>query len=124
MKIDDDLGNNLPTFDETAVMALQKYNWPGNVRELKNLIERACVLFGNKKINSENVKHNLLKIKAPAQNEECDALWDAASDLVGFHKAMAKLMDNQHHFQIQIITKIGFYIMIKLILEDIYKILK
>ena len=32
MKIDDDLGNNLPNFDETAVTALQKYNWPGNVR--------------------------------------------------------------------------------------------
>ena len=52
MKIDDDLGKNLPKFDESAIMALQKYNWPGNVRELKNLIERACVLFGNKKINS------------------------------------------------------------------------
>ena len=91
MKIDDDLGNNLPTFDETAVMALQKYNWPGNVRELKNLIERACVLFGNKKINSENVKHNLLKIKAPVQNEECDALWDAASDLVGISQGSGEI---------------------------------
>ena len=91
MKIDDDLGNNLPNFDETAVTALQKYNWPGNVRELKNLIERACVLFGNKKINSENVKHNLLKIKAPAQNEECDALWDAASDLVGISQGSGEI---------------------------------
>ena len=83
IKIDDDMNNQLPIFDETAIMALQKYNWPGNVRELKNLIERACVLFGNKEINSENVKHNLLKIKIPIQNEESDALWDAASDLVG-----------------------------------------
>ena len=91
MKIDDDLRKNLPIFDETAIMALQKYNWPGNVRELKNLIERACVLFGNKKINSENVKHNLLKIKAPAQNEECDALWDAASDLVGISQGSGEI---------------------------------
>ena len=83
IKINDDLVNELPLFDETAIAALQKYNWPGNVRELKNLIERACVLFGNKKISSENVKHNLLKIKAPIQNEETEALWDAAADLVG-----------------------------------------
>ena len=83
IKIDGDVNNQLPIFDETAIGALQKYNWPGNVRELKNLIERACVLFGNKEINSENVKHNLLKIKIPIQNEESEALWDAAADLVG-----------------------------------------
>ena len=81
--IDGDMNNQLPIFDDTAIGALQKYNWPGNVRELKNLIERACVLFGNKEINSENVKHNLLKIKIPIQNEESEALWDAAADLVG-----------------------------------------
>ena len=91
MKIDDDMGKNLPKFDETAITALQKYNWPGNVRELKNLIERACVLFGSKKINSENVKHNLLKIKAPVQNEECDVLWDAASDLVGISQGSGEI---------------------------------
>ena len=83
IKIDGDTNNQLPIFDDTAIGALQKYNWPGNVRELKNLIERACVLFGNKEINSENVKHNLLKIKIPIQNEESEALWDAAADLVG-----------------------------------------
>ena len=83
IKIDGVVNNQLPIFDETAIGALQKYNWPGNVRELKNLIERACVLFGNKEINSENVKHNLLKIKIPIQNEESEALWDAAAELVG-----------------------------------------
>ena len=83
IKIDGDTNNQLPIFDDTAIGALQKYNWPGNVRELKNLIERACVLFGNKEINSDNVKHNLLKIKIPIQNEESEALWDAAADLVG-----------------------------------------
>jgi len=91
MKIDDDMKNNLPKFEKTAITALQKYNWPGNVRELKNLIERACVLFGNKEVNSENIKHNLLKIKAPAQNEESDALWDAASDLVGISQGSGKI---------------------------------
>ena len=53
---------------------------------VKNLIERAYVLFGKKEINADNVKHNLLKIKVPIENEESDALWDAASDLVGISK--------------------------------------
>ncbi len=75
--------NIAPTFDETALSALQKYSWPGNVRELKNLIERACVLFNGKSINSEHVKNNLLKIKVPDHGEESTALWDAAADLVG-----------------------------------------
>ncbi len=78
-----ELPNNFPTFDDTALNALQKYSWPGNVRELKNLIERACVLFSGRSINSEHVKHNLLKIKAPDHTEESTALWDAAADLVG-----------------------------------------
>ena len=78
-----ELPNNFPTFDDTALIALQKYSWPGNVRELKNLIERACVLFNGRSINSEHVKHNLLKIKAPDHTEESTALWDAAADLVG-----------------------------------------
>ncbi len=74
---------SLPIFEDTALTALQKYTWPGNVRELKNLIERACVLFSGKSINSEHVKNNLLKIKAPEHSEESTALWDAAADLVG-----------------------------------------
>ena len=79
----DETLNSIPVFEESALMALQKYSWPGNVRELKNLIERACVLFNGKSINSEHVKNNLLKIKAPENGEESIALWDAAADLVG-----------------------------------------
>ena len=89
----DDMAHNLPIFDETAITALQKYNWPGNVRELRNLIERACVLFGNKEINSDNIKNNLLKIKVPIQNEENEALWNAASDLVGISQDKNQIMD-------------------------------
>ena len=94
LKIQNNAVENLPTFDETAISALQKYNWPGNVRELKNLIERACVLFGKKKVNSENIKYNLLKIKVPMQNEESDALWDAAADLVGIPHTTSKTTEN------------------------------
>ena len=74
---------DLPKFNPEAITALTKHNWPGNVRELKNLIERACVLFAGRAINSEHVKNNLLKIKVPEHSEESTALWDAAADLVG-----------------------------------------
>ena len=36
----------------------------------------------------------MLKIKAPAQNEESDALWDAASDLVGISQSSDKIDGN------------------------------
>ena len=47
---------NLPTFDDSAVSALKEYIWPGNIRELKNLIERASIIFANKKINAKKHK--------------------------------------------------------------------
>ena len=69
-----------PIFDSTAFEALSKYDWPGNIRELKNVIERASVLFRGKNINSENVKQNLIKLKAPIAEEQ-EALWEASGSL-------------------------------------------
>jgi psp operon transcriptional activator len=31
----------IPSFDDSAIAALESYGWPGNVRELKNVVERA-----------------------------------------------------------------------------------
>ena len=61
--------------------ALKEYVWPGNIRELKNLIERAAIIFGDKKINGKNIRENLLKINLPDFKEEKDVLWDLTSDL-------------------------------------------
>ena len=69
-----------PVFDKTALEALSKYDWPGNIRELKNVIERASVLFGGKNINGEQVKQNLIKLKAPLEEEQA-ALWEASGSL-------------------------------------------
>ena len=69
-----------PVFDQTALEALSKYDWPGNIRELKNVIERASVLFFGKNVTSDNVKQNLIKLKAPIQEEQ-DALWEASGSL-------------------------------------------
>ena len=56
------------------------YDWPGNIRELKNVIERASVLFYGKNVNSENVKQNLIKLKAPFEDEQ-DELWAISGTL-------------------------------------------
>ncbi|MDG2473950.1 MAG: sigma-54 dependent transcriptional regulator [Paracoccaceae bacterium] len=69
-----------PIFDKTALDALTKYDWPGNIRELKNVIERASVLFYGKNVNNENVKQNLIKLKAPVEEEQA-ALWEASGSL-------------------------------------------
>ena len=64
---------NLPTFDDSAVAALKEYIWPGNIRELKNLIERASIIFANKKINAKNIRENLLRINLPDFNSKADS---------------------------------------------------
>ena len=32
---------------------LKRHLWPGNVRELKNVLERATILFENKKVEKK-----------------------------------------------------------------------
>lgn len=41
--------------EEAALQDLIRYNWPGNIRELENIIERAVVLAGGKRITQENL---------------------------------------------------------------------
>ena len=74
-------GSKVSSFEDSALTALKEYVWPGNIRELKNLIERASIIFGDKKINGKNVRENLLKINLPDFKEEKDVLWDLTSDL-------------------------------------------
>ncbi len=69
-----------PRFDNGALEALAKYDWPGNIRELKNVVERASVLFYGKNVTSENVKQNLIKLKAPIEEEQAE-LWEASGSL-------------------------------------------
>lgn len=72
-----------PTFDETALTELGRYNWPGNIRELRNVIERGHVLFPGEKITGKHVRENLLRLKVPDQAAEQDALWEASAMLGG-----------------------------------------
>ena len=69
-------------FSDDAIKVLSNYNWPGNVRELRNVIERASVLFNDRMVTGENVKDNLLRLKAPDADQEQDELWIASSELI------------------------------------------
>lgn len=46
-----------------AEEALMRYQWPGNVRELRNLLQRASLLAGGKKITAE-----ILGLKTPGKS--------------------------------------------------------
>jgi len=49
-----DLGQPVPTLDETAQAILESYDWPGNVRELRNAIERAVVLSHGQSLSADS----------------------------------------------------------------------
>jgi len=69
------------TFDEEAIAELMRYSWPGNVRELRNVLERAAVLFAGKEIGAEQVRENLIRMKAPKPEIEAEIIWNATADL-------------------------------------------
>ena len=80
-EIDENKQHKLPIFDDSAISALKEYIWPGNIRELKNLIERASIIFANKKINAKNIRENLLRINLPDFKEESNFVWEMTSEL-------------------------------------------
>ena len=86
-EIDENKQNKLPIFDESAISALKEYIWPGNIRELKNLIERASIIFANKKINAKNIRENLLRINLPDFKEESNFVWEMTSELTNIKDA-------------------------------------
>ena len=43
----------LPVFTEGAFTEMMRYPWPGNVRELRNVLERACLLFQDARLNRQ-----------------------------------------------------------------------
>ena len=78
-----DYTEQLPVMEDTAMTELSRYPWPGNVRELRNVLERALVMFGGQPVTANEVRDNLLRLKAPDHGEEMDALWEASRGLTG-----------------------------------------
>ena len=50
--------DSVPTMDSKALKALEVYPWPGNVRELRNVLERALILCGKRRISREDLTLN------------------------------------------------------------------
>ena len=83
----DGRNDRAPVMDNSALTELSRYPWPGNVRELRNVLERAMVMFPQKAVTGTQVRENLLRMKAPDQAEEMDALWEASQGLSGIDLA-------------------------------------
>ena len=66
---------------------LSRYPWPGNVRELRNVLERAPWCVPKQAVTGNQVRENLLRMKAPDRAEEMDALWQASQGLSGIDLA-------------------------------------
>lgn len=47
--------SRVPEMDESVRQGLKGYHWPGNVRELINLVQRATVLSGGERLESEHL---------------------------------------------------------------------
>lgn len=50
--------DSVPAMDSKALKALEVYPWPGNVRELRNVLERALILCGKRRISREDLTLN------------------------------------------------------------------
>lgn len=67
------------TLSEEAEVAIRAYAWPGNVRELENVMQRALILSGGKRIMAADLKINVsvarpnISIAAEARLPETEA---------------------------------------------------
>lgn len=52
-------GQPQPELDPACLDLLQAHDWPGNVRELRNAVERLAILFGGRRVRSEDVLESL-----------------------------------------------------------------
>jgi two-component system response regulator FlrC len=46
---------NIPELSAESIEKLEAYDWPGNVRELENVIQRALVLSGGKRVEADHL---------------------------------------------------------------------
>jgi sigma-54 specific flagellar transcriptional regulator A len=63
-------------FTAPAMARLIGHDWPGNVRELRNVVERACILFGGQIVGPDQIDQ-ILHRRRRTGNAERAALWEA-----------------------------------------------
>jgi sigma-54 specific flagellar transcriptional regulator A len=54
-------GERSVRFSAAAMQRLVRHDWPGNVRELRNVVERACILFGGQTMSVDQVEQTLCR---------------------------------------------------------------
>jgi sigma-54 specific flagellar transcriptional regulator A len=83
---------SLVAFSPAAMRVLTDYDWPGNARELRNIVERACVLFGQMEISAEQVSALFRRRGSTAASTIADALPSSFPRAVGNNPAAGTLI--------------------------------
>ncbi len=70
--------NAVPQYTEAALIALNLYSWPGNVRELCNFAERMAILYGNRKVDVQDLpvemQKEITKEAFPSTHANCNMI--------------------------------------------------
>jgi two-component system NtrC family response regulator len=66
-----------PSVSESALAKLKSYSWPGNVRELRNVLERALLLCGGRRIDDSHLTlERVCRFAEPSVAQETGPLAD------------------------------------------------
>ncbi|MCX6835558.1 MAG: sigma 54-interacting transcriptional regulator [candidate division Zixibacteria bacterium] len=64
-------GKQRPRFDADVKHALACYEWPGNVRELRNFVERCCILYPGKLVDTTTPEAAMLRSSGTCALDDC-----------------------------------------------------
>jgi len=62
-----EMNHDITSFDQQALLALQRHSWPGNVRELENCIKRALVMATGRQLTPADLELAAVKASPVSQ---------------------------------------------------------
>ena len=88
-KFREQMGKNVASISQEAMVYLERYDWPGNIRELENVIERAVALESSAAVLPDSLPPHLRGL--PSKNgQTASQLPDAGFDLEAHVESMER----------------------------------
>jgi two-component system response regulator PilR (NtrC family) len=88
-KFREQMGKNVASISQEAMVYLERYDWPGNIRELENVIERAVALEASATVLPDSLPPHLRGL--PSKNgQTASQLPDAGFDLEAHVESMER----------------------------------